>query len=154
VDVLVAELGAVGEGLGGVVQALVLSLLRLVPETMQCVPMDIEPMEKAKVEGKEKKMVAVVVEAPGAHKESKEEEMMVNIHLLLVQVRVATKSKSCCVCLPTSIGRHSSQYPFALRRSFEGGLSSDLRRGCRHPLGRQDREHEEASYPPMMALWL
>jgi hypothetical protein len=55
--------------------------------------MDIEPMEKAKVEGKEKKMVAVVVEPPRAHKESNQEEMMVmNLQLLLVQA-VATKSK-------------------------------------------------------------
>ena len=122
--------------------------------TMQTA-LDMEPIEKAKVEGEEKKMMAVVVEAPGAHKESKEEEIMMNLDLLLVQVRaVASKSKSDCVCLPTSIGRHSSRCPFALRRSFEGGLSSDLRWGCRHPLGHQDREHEEASSPPMMALGL
>ena len=40
------------------------------PGTMQTA-LDMEPIEKAKVEGKEKKMVAVVVEALGAHKDQR-----------------------------------------------------------------------------------
>ena len=60
----------------------------MVSGTMQ-IGLEIEPMQKAE----EKKMVAVVVEPPWAHKESNQEEMMVmNLQLLLVQA-VATKSK-------------------------------------------------------------